>query len=213
MRKTLSGLAVLAALSGSAVAEESQPITIQAVSDAEAPFKLSVTNARLVREPGGQYSVAFEVGVTNLTAGSLMTTSGWSLDIAKRDGTLVRRVKVAQGFDVDAGETVKARHVLDSRAVGTVDPSDKFTLAPATGATVNPGQRCQGPDGTCEGVEARCQLLCNNPLAPQGGLASFSCSCYWYWDSTAACWRYVCPFTCECVGLPEPPYHDPYLRW
>ena len=44
-------------------------------------------------------------------------------------------------------------------------------------------------------------------------MADAICSCHWKWDSEGQCWRYVCPFTCECSGLPEPPYQDPFIPW
>jgi len=114
---------------------------------------------------------------------------------------------------VAPAKTQTARVILDSKAIGTVTPTQKFTLVPATGATVAYGQHCPGPDQSCDGIEARCQLWCNNPLVPQGGVAGFTCSCHWWWDSQQECCRYVCSFTCECVGLPEPPYHEPYIPW
>lgn len=213
--RTAVPIAAVLALAAAATlsAAEPIPITIQAVSSPEAPFKLTVGSARLLPEAGGRYSIGFQVAVQNVTSNSLVTAGGWSLDISKPDGTLMRRVKVAQGFDIDPGKTQTARVILDSKAIGPVDPSHRFKLTPATGATVSYGQRCQGPSQSCEGIEHYCELWCNNPLVPQGGVAGYSCSCHWWWDSQGQCWRYVCPFTCECVGLPEPPYQDPFIPW
>jgi hypothetical protein len=204
-------LALLGA--GTAMAADSVPIVINTLPSTEAPFKLSVTNARLVPEPGGKYSIGFQVGFTNTTTGSLVTAGGWSLDISKPDGTLVRRVKVTQGFDIAPGKTQTARQTLDSKSIGPVSPAYRFQLAPAAGATISYGNTCQGANQTCDGVEHYCQLQCNNPLVPQGGVASATCSCGWWWDYNDQCWRYVCHFYCECQGLPEPPYQDPYMPW
>jgi len=205
-------LAVLL-LGGAAGAEESEPIRIRAVASSKAPFKLSVPAARLISGPGGENSLAFELSITNTTSDRLVTTSGWSLDVLSPDGRRLRRASFAQSLDIEPNKARTTRHRLDSKALGKVDASYAFEIRPATAATVSAGLRCQGPSGSCEGAEYQCELWCNNPLVPQGGVASYSCSCNWYWDGSGQCWRYVCGVACECAGLPEPPYDDPFVVW